>query len=192
MVIAPYKMHPLYWSRLLPIFFLTSAIAVGFPIVIMESLIACRSFGRKPEMHILTPLSRMIPYLIGAYIAFRLGDMLYRGSYVFLLDGSAASIAFWIEFGLLTIVPFCMFMTPDVRRSPSGLLIGAVMYICGVVLNRCAVFFIAYQPPYADKPYVPAIGEFALTIGLICAIVFIYRTIVTLFPVLPAPHSTSE
>jgi Ni/Fe-hydrogenase subunit HybB-like protein len=189
MVIAPYKMHPLYWSRLLPVFFLTSAIAVGFPIVIMESIIAGRSFGRKAEMHILTPLSRMIPYLIGAYIAFRFGDMLYRGSYVFLLDGSAASIVFWIEFGLLTIVPFCMFLTPDVRRSPSGLFIGAAMYIAGVVLNRCAVFFIAYQPPYADKPYVPAIGEFALTIGLVCAIVFIYRTIVTLFPVLPAPHS---
>lgn len=192
MVIAPYKVHPLYWSRLLPIFFLTSAIAVGFPIVIMESIIACRSFGRKPEMHILTPLSRMIPYLIGAYIAFRLGDMLYRGTYIFLFDGSAASIVFWIEFGLLTIVPFCMFMTPDVRRSPSGLFIGAVMYIAGVVLNRCAVFFIAYQPPYADKPYIPAIGEFALTIGLVCAIVFIYRTIVTLFPVLPPPHSTSD
>ena len=192
MVIAPYKVHPLYWSRLLPIFFLTSAIAVGFPIVITESMIACRSFGRKPEMHILTPLARMIPFLMGAYIAFRLGDMLYRGSYVFLLDGSAASIAFWIEFGLLTIVPFCMFLTPDVRRSPNGLLAAAVMYIAGVALNRCAVFFIAYQPPYAEKPYFPAIGEFALTIGLVCAIVFIYRTVVTLFPVLPAPHSTSE
>ena len=192
MTIAPYKVHPLYWSRLLPVFFLTSAIAVGFPIVITESIIACRSFGRKPEMHILTPLSRMIPYLMGAYIAFRLGDMLYRGSYAFLLDGSAASIAFWIEFGLLTIVPFCMFLTPDVRRSPNGLLVAAVMYIAGVVLNRCAVFFIAYRPPYAEKAYVPAIGEFALTIGLVCAIVFVYRAVVTLFPVLPAPHSTSE
>ena len=192
MVIAPYKMHPLYWSRLLPVFFLTSAIAVGFPIVIMESMIVCRSFRRKPEMHILTPLSRIIPFLIGAYIAFRLGDMLYRGSYVFLFDGSAASITFWIEFGLLTVVPFFLFMTPDVRRSASGLFVAAVMYIAGVVLNRCAVFFIAYQPPYADKPYIPAIGEFALTIGLVCAIVFIYRTIVTLLPVLPAPHSTSE
>ena len=192
MVIAPSKMHPLYWSRLMPIFFLTSAIAVGFPVVIMESLIACRSFGRKAEMHILTPLAGMIPYLMGTYIVFRLGDMFYRGSYVFLFDGSAASIAFWIEFGLLTIVPFCMFMTPDIRRSPIGLFVGAVMYIGGVVLNRCAVFFIAFQPPYAEKPYFPAIGEFALTIGLVCAIIFIYRVVVTLFPVLPAPHSTSE
>ena len=192
MVIAPYKVHPLYWSRLLPVFFLMSAIAVGLPIVIVETMIACRSFGRKPQMHILTPLSRIVPFLMGAYIAFRLGDMIYRGTYVFLFDGSAASIVFWIEFGLLTIVPFCLFMTPDVRRSASGLFIAAAMYVAAVMLNRCAVFFIAYQPPYADKPYVPAIGEFALTIGLICTIVFIYRIVVTLFPVLPAPHSTTE
>ncbi len=186
MVISPYKMHPLYWSPMSPLFFLSSAIAVGFPIVILESTIAGRAFNRKPEMHILTPLAKMVPYLLGAYIAFKIGDMVYRGSYVFLLDGSAASIMFWIEFGLLTIVPFFMFMSPDIRRSPRGLLIAATMYIVGVLLNRCTVFFIAYQPLYAEKAYIPAIGEFALTIGLVATIIFVYRAVVTLFPVLPA------
>ena len=134
----------------------------------------------------LTPLSRMCPYLIGAYMFFRLGDMLYRGTYVFLFTPSVASMMFWIEFGLLTVVPFFMFMSRDVRRSPSGLLIAAVMYIAGVVLNRCTVFFIAYKPPYAEQAYIPTIGEFALTIGLLAAIIFVYRVFVTLFPVLPA------
>ena len=189
MVIAPYKLHPLYWSPLLPVLFLSSAIAVGFPMVILESMLAGRAFDRKPEMHVLTPLAKMAPYLLGAYIAFRVGDMLYRGSYVFLFDGSAASITFWIEFGLLTIVPFFMFMSSDVRRSPSGLFIAALMYIVGVLLNRCALFFIAYRPPYAEKAYVPAIGEFALTIGLVAAIMFVYRAVVTLFPVLPVPEN---
>ncbi len=188
MVIAPYKLHPLYWTELLPVLFLTSAIAVGFPVVILESMLAGRAFDRKPEMNILTPLAKMAPYLLGSYIAFRVGDMLYRGSYVFLFDGSAAAIMFWIEFGLLTIVPCCMFMSPDVRRSPGGLLTAALMYIAGVLLNRCTVFFIAYQPPYAEKAYIPAIGEFALTIGLIAAIMFVYRAVVTIFPVLSAPE----
>jgi len=186
MVIAPYKMHPLYWSPIMPILFLSSAIAVGFPIAILESTIASRSFGRKPEMHVLTPLAGMSPYLLGAYITFRIGDILYRGSYVFLFDGSPASIMFLIEFGLLTIGPFVMFMSPDIRRSSSGLFIAALMYVTGVVLNRCTVFFIAYQPPYAEKAYFPAIGEFALTIGLVATIMLIYRAVVTVFPVLPA------
>jgi Ni/Fe-hydrogenase subunit HybB-like protein len=130
----------------------------------------------------------MVPYLLGVYVALRIGDMLYRGSYVFLFEGSAASVVIWIEFGLLTVVPFFMFMSRDIRRSPGGLFITATMYIAGVLLNRCAVFFIAYRPPYAEKAYVPAIGEFALTIGLVASIAFAYRVVVTLFPVLPASH----
>ncbi len=186
MVIAPYKLHPLYCSPMSPAFFLASAIAVGFPVVIMESTLAGRAFGRKAEMHVLTPLAKIVPYLLGTYIALKVGDMVYRGSYAFLFDGTAASIAFWIEFGLLTIVPFVMFMSPDVRRSHAGLVTAAAMYIAGVALNRCTVFFIAYRPPYADRAYVPSLGEFALTIGLIAAIMFVYRVVVTLLPVLPA------
>ncbi len=186
-VIAPYKLHPLYWSRLAPLFFLSSAIAVGFPMVIVESLASSWAFGRKPEMHVLRLLARLAPYLLGMYIALKLGDMFYRGTYVLLFEYSAASVIFWIEFGLLTVVPFFMFMSSDIRRSPSGLFGAAIMYVLGVLLNRCAVFFVAYEPPYAESAYIPAIGEFALTIGLISAIAFIYRAVVTFFPVLQAP-----
>ena len=62
------------------------------------------------------------------------------------------------------------------------------MYVVGILLNRSTVFFIAYKPLYASKAYIPAIGEFALTIGLIATIVFVYRTFVTILPVLPAPE----
>ena len=73
-----------------------------------------------------------------------------------------------------------VFMSPEIRRSPSGLFIAAIMYLGAVLLYRCAVFFIAYTPPYAEKAYVPAIGEFALTIGLVATIIFVYRVMVTL------------
>ncbi|MCK7523449.1 MAG: polysulfide reductase NrfD [Ignavibacteriales bacterium] len=53
MVIAGPKMHPLWQTPILPLLFLLSAISVGFPMVIFESLIASRSLGLKPEMHIL-------------------------------------------------------------------------------------------------------------------------------------------
>ena len=188
MVIAPSKMHPLYSSLLGPLFFLTSAFAVGLTMIIFESMIAGRSFGRKPEMHILTPISKIIPYLLGIYIAAKLGDMFYRGTYVYLFEGSAPVIMFWIEFGLLTVVPFFMFMSSDIRHSSRGLFIAAAMYVLGILLNRCTVFFIAYEPLYAAKAYIPAIGEFALTIGLIATIMFVYRVFVTILPVLPAPE----
>jgi Ni/Fe-hydrogenase subunit HybB-like protein len=188
MVIAPYKMHPLYNSFLSTLFFLSSAIAVGYPMVIFESMIAFRFFGRKLRMEILSPLARFVPYLLGIYIALKIGDMIYRGTYVFLFERSIQSFMFWLEFGFLTVVPFFMLLSSEVRKSPGWLLAASAMYIIGVLLNRATVFFIAYQPPYAEKAYFPAIGEFAITIGLIAAIMFVYRALVTIFPVLPAPE----
>jgi Ni/Fe-hydrogenase subunit HybB-like protein len=184
MVIAPYKMHPLYCSLWSPLLFLTSAFAVGLAMILCESLLAARSFNREPEMHILTPLARILPFLLGLYIAIRLADTIYRGAHLFLFDGTAASIMFWIEFGALTVVPFCMLMSADIRRSPRGLFVAAAMYVVGILLNRCATFFVAYQPAYARRAYFPAITEFLLTLGLVCAIVFVYRLAATFLPVL--------
>jgi Ni/Fe-hydrogenase subunit HybB-like protein len=117
--------------------------------------------------------------------------MIYRGTYVYLFEFSTPVIMFWIEFGLLTVVPFFMLMSSDVRRSPRALFIAASMYVVGILLNRSTVFFIAYEPFYSAKAYIPAIGEFALTIGLIATIVFVYRAFVTILPVLPAPENES-
>ena len=79
-------------------------------------------------------------------------------------------------------------MSADIRNNPLSLFITASMYIFGILLNRCTVFFIAVKPPYAEKAYMPSFGEFALTIGLIATLMFVYRLFVTILPVLPAPE----
>ena len=63
MLIAPYKLSPLWYTPILPLLLLMSAIATGFPMVVVESMIAARSFKFKPEMHILSNLARITPVL---------------------------------------------------------------------------------------------------------------------------------
>jgi len=190
MVIAPYKLHPLYWSQFLPLFFLLSAIAVGFPMIIIESLLSARTLKREPEMHVLTQLAKYCPWLMGIYILFRTTDLLLRGTWIFLFEPSTANLVFWIEFGLLTVVPCCLFMSRDVRSNPRALAIASGMYVLGIALNRCAIFFLAVNPPYAQKAYVPALTEFGLTIGLVLCIIFCYRAAVHWLPVLPASEQS--
>jgi Ni/Fe-hydrogenase subunit HybB-like protein len=85
MLIAPYKVHPLWYTPILPLLFLLSAIAAGYPMVTFESLLVSWSFKRRPEMEVLTPLAKFMPVLMGLYLAFKLGDMMVRGTYVYLL-----------------------------------------------------------------------------------------------------------
>ncbi len=186
MVLAPYKMHPLWWTPILPLLFLLSAISVGFPMVIFESLVAARSFGRKPEMHVLGPLGKVVAAILFLYLAFKLGDMSVRGTAHYLTDGSVQSYMFMAELGLGVILPLLMFICPAVRRSPRLLLTAAALVVFGVLFNRINVFITAYHPVYKQAQYFPSIGEVAVTVGLMAGLMFVYRVLVTIFPVLPA------
>lgn len=191
LVIAPSKLHPLWWTPISPLLFLLSAIAVGFPMVIFESIWASWSLKRKPEMHILAPLARFVPWVLGVYLAFKLGDVIWRGTYAYLLPLDTQSVCWLAEVGLGVALPMVMLGLPRVRRSPRWLFVAALLIVAGVLFNRVNVFLIGYSPPFAEGTYFPSLGEFAVTIGLIAALVLCYRLIVTWFPVLDKPHEAT-
>jgi len=184
MVIAPYKLHPLWWSPISPIFFLVSAMMVGLPMVIFTMLFGSWSLKRKPEMHVLAPLSRYILVFLVLYFGTKVGDMIVRQTYHHLLPVSVQSVSFIVELLLGVIVPFFLLLSPKIRNSPKWLGISTLMVILGVVLNRLNVFVIAYHPPYAEKTYFPSITEMAVSLGLVAALMLTWRVAVTYLPIL--------
>ena len=184
MLIAPSKMHPLWFTPISPLLFLLSAVAVGYPMVIVESMVAARSFRLNPEMDVLTPLSRFIPVFLGLYLAVKIGDMTIRGTWKYLADGSPQAPWFVAEMLFGVIVPFGMLLAEKVRRTPSLLFSAALLVVLGVALNRVNVFLVAYRPPFAQAAYVPHAGEVAITAALIAALVLLYRFTVMNFPVI--------
>ncbi len=186
MLIAPYKVHPLWYTPVLPLLFLLSAFAAGYPMVTFESIIVAKSFDRPPEMHVLTPLAKFMPLLMGIYLAAKLGDMIIRGTYVYLLDGTYQTNAFLVEVAIGVVLPFFMLLFKRVRRSPGWLFIASTIFVLGILLNRINVFVVSYTPPYKLVSYFPALGEIFVTIGLIAALMFVYRVAVFIFPVLGA------
>jgi Ni/Fe-hydrogenase subunit HybB-like protein len=187
MVIAGPKMHPLWQTPVLPLLFLLSAIAVGFPMVIFESMTASKSFGLKPEMEVLSPLSFTIAPLLGIYLAFKIGDMFIRQTFVYLSEINTASVMFTIEVLVGIIIPLRMFLSKKVLQTPSLLFTACSLVILGVFLNRINNFVVAYTPPYSFGQYFPSIGEISVTVGFISILVLLYRLIVLNFPVISLP-----
>lgn len=184
MVIAPTKMHPIWYTPILPLLFLLSAIAVGFPMVIFESLLASRSFKLEPELPLLASIARYTPVLLGVYLAVKVGDLTIREAWPAVFAFSAQSVMFLIEISIGVLAPIIILSITRFRRSVTGLFTAASMVIGGVVLNRINVFLVAYKPLYADKPYFPSLMEIMVTLGLVAALVLLYRLLVINFPVL--------
>jgi Ni/Fe-hydrogenase subunit HybB-like protein len=187
MIIAGPKMHPLWQTPILPLLFLLSAISVGFPMVIFESLLASRSLGLKPEMPVLSRLGRFIVPILGLYLAFKIGDMVIRETYVHLMRFTTESVMFAVEILVGVVIPLRLALSRAVLNSPLGLFVTSSLIIFGVLLNRINNFVIAYSPPYATHSYHPSFGELSVTIGCVAAIVLLYRLFVLNFPIVSLP-----
>lgn len=192
MIIAGQKMHPLWQTPVLPLLFLLSAFAVGFPMVIMESLAASRSFGLKPETDVLASLSKFIAPLLGVYLLGKLGDMVIRETFVYLNEFNSITILFGIEIIIGVVVPLRMFLSKAVRNSPTGLFIASMLVIFGVLMNRFNNFVTAYNPPYALESYLPSFGEISVTLGFVAFEILAYRLLVKIFPVISIPSDKAN
>jgi octaheme c-type cytochrome (tetrathionate reductase family) len=192
MLIAPTKLSPLWNTPILPLLFLLSAIMVGFPMVILESIYANISFGRDPEMDLLTPLTRVIPWFLGAYGVVKIGDLVVRHGQLNFLEDPAATTSLTVEILLGIVAPFLLFLNTAVRRSMGWLFFTVSLIIFGVVLNRINVFLVGYNAPYTTTAYFPSVGEIAMTIAIVSSILFCYRFFVTFFPILPGYVPATE
>jgi Ni/Fe-hydrogenase subunit HybB-like protein len=74
MVIAGYKLSPLWQTSLLPLFFLLSAIAMGFAVTAFESILSSVAFKRPFETPMLSKLAGVMAWVVAVYLVLRLAD----------------------------------------------------------------------------------------------------------------------
>jgi Ni/Fe-hydrogenase subunit HybB-like protein len=184
MLIAPYKLHDLWYTPLSPLLFLTSAVSVGPCMVIFEGTLASKFFGRKPETELLGSFARYIPIFLGTYLLLRVGDLAYRGVLAQAFDGSVAGNSFLLEFALFA-APYFLLKRRSVRMHGTKLFLCALSVICAVVLNRFNVFLIGVDMAPGFN-YFPSVGEFAITFAFIAFGVLLYKIGVNYLPILEA------
>jgi len=171
-LIVPDKLHPLWYSPLLPKLFFLSAVAAGIAMVSLESLIASRVFQREREVEILQGLARWTAGALFVYLALRFGDLVYREKLPYLFDGSGASHLFWFEIAVGFLFPMVLLYVRR-RGSAKQIFAGQVLVILGLFLNRFDTNFLS-QLPHGGV-YFPSWMEIAITLGLIALAVLLYR-----------------
>ena len=182
MLIAKYRIHELWHSPLLPFHFLVSAIAIGFPMVVIESYLSARTFQRKVELNLLSDLVKITPYVLAIYMGGKLIDLIVLGKAQYLL--SAWGVVYIIENLMVAVLPFIFFIKKSYRDNPRWIFYTSVMMALGIILNRLNTYIITYEPrPGFD--YFPSIGEFAVTAMLIAFLFVGYKLLANYFPVLP-------
>src|SRR5450759_3107439 len=84
-LIIPGRMHPLWYSNIIPFLFFISCVAAGLAMIIFESFLSSRAFKREIEMPLLTELSRVLAVVLALLFTVRIQDLMSRDAlqYVF-------------------------------------------------------------------------------------------------------------
>ena len=181
-LIMPHRLHPLWYSPILPLLFLVSAISLGLMMVVAESLTTAWIYRREPEIPLLEGLARAALPVLGLYFLMRVGDLAWRGQLRH-LDTSLPGLLFMVEMLLAVLLPMALLALPRVRRSRWGLGCASGLVVAGLVLNRVTVSGIATLSSTGDS-YSPAWTEFAISLGIVAAAALVFFFMVEHFKVL--------
>ena len=189
MLMAGYKLSPLWHTSTLPLLFLFTALFMGFAMVIFEGMLSSRIYKLGDETHLLAKIGKIIAYLIGVYLILRLQNIFVRGAMPEAFSGSFLGYMFLLENALL-LGGMLILAYPGYRHSPRLLFIAAVLVLCGGALFRFNTYIIGYNPGTGWK-YFPSIGEQMITYGLIALEIAGYILFVKIFTVFSAGHKSA-
>ncbi|MBM4453710.1 MAG: Ni/Fe-hydrogenase cytochrome b subunit [Chloroflexi bacterium] len=189
LLMMPYNLNPLWYTPILPLLFLASAIAVGPAMVIFESTISGRVFGHRIGQDIMAGLGRAIPYILGIYLMLKLVDLTARGNIGLIFTEYPLNLLWWAEILIGVVAPIILLSMPGVRQSSRKVFWSATLVIIGLVLNRFNVSLIALAPR-PGTIYLPSLMELAISIGLVADALLVIILAHRLLPM--ANHKPAE
>ena len=192
-LIMPEKLHPFWYTPLLPVFFFISAIAVGLAMTIFESSMSSKHFGQQLELPILQELGRVLVVVLSVYGILRFEDLLHRGALQLAFQPGYEMYLFWLEIALSLIAPLILLSQRKVRSTAGGLYVAAVLVVLGFITNRLNVSITGLESS-AGMHYVPKWTEIAVTGAIIAAGFALFGMAAKYLPIFPGEekHSASE
>ncbi|MBI3474519.1 MAG: Ni/Fe-hydrogenase cytochrome b subunit [Acidobacteria bacterium] len=184
-LIMPGKLHPFWYTPLLPVFFFLSAIAVGLAMTIFESSMSAKHFGRQLELPIIQELGRVLLVVLGVIAILRFEDLLHRGMLAQTLKPSYEMYLFWLEISLSAVLPLILLTQKKIRSSAGGLYVIAVLVVLGFITNRLNVSITGLEAS-AGMHYVPKWPELAITGAIIAAGFALFGLAAKYLPIFPA------
>ena len=184
-LIMPTKLHPLWYSPILPILFWISAVAAGLGMVIFESGLSARAFGRALEFDVLQSVSKVMAAFLGLFLIVRFLDLAWRGALpqAFRLGGQGSYEAgmFWLETALLAL-PILLVAIPRVRANPQALVACSAVTVSGFLVNRLNVSTTGLDAS-SGVHYFPSWMEIAVTMSIVVVGLNLFRLAARYLPV---------
>ncbi|MBK7979352.1 MAG: polysulfide reductase NrfD [Ignavibacteriae bacterium] len=197
-LIVPKRLHPIWYSSLLPVHFYISCIAAGLSMIIFESYYIARSMTKDEgfsntglKMEVLSGISTAILAALVLGFLLKLNDLMENGKLVYLTKLTQESVLFYLEIIIGTIIPIYLLGFGNYRNDKKWLFITSIFVLSGFILNRLNVCVTGLIKS-SGYNYFPSFDEISITLMLVVIAVIAFRAVAKYFPVFESEHDTEK
>ncbi|HEY6073244.1 MAG TPA: Ni/Fe-hydrogenase cytochrome b subunit, partial [Anaerolineales bacterium] len=190
-VIMSERVHPLWYTSLLPLLFFISSVASGLAMVVAGGTVSYWVFKRSLPQKLVGDLAKFIPWIMLVYAAIKFGELIYSGDISYLTHRDMYSTLYLLEMLVGVAAPIILFALPQVRSSRAMSFFAAALLLLGIFVNRFNVAWFSLKPVEGFS-YFPSFSEIAIQVGVISAIIFVYTLVGHYFPLFEGLAPTEE
>ena len=184
-LIVPGRLHPLWYSPLLPVLFFLSCLAAGLSTIVFLCLRVTRFARRRLPAEVLPDLGKVIAVVLALFGLVRLQDLGDRGVLRAGTLGSYEGLMFAGEFLFGVIVPLAVLLIPRARRSRAGLYAASMLVLIGFAANRMNTVVTGLES-WPRTTYFPSWQEIAISLGIAALGFTLFGLAARFFGVIPA------
>ncbi|MBS1238838.1 MAG: Polysulfide reductase NrfD [Deltaproteobacteria bacterium] len=191
-LIAPSKLHPLWYSPYLALYFFVSSIVAGLSMVIFEGSLAHKHFHDKMDAEHLREadgvalgFAKAASWVLAGYFIMKVIGIAQTNAWGYL--GSGYGLWFLVEMLGFVLLP-CYFYAIGAREKNLKIIRRTAAWtVLGIVVNRFNVGLVAfnYHLPSSER-YFPHWMEIGISVFVVTIGILVYRFIVTHMPILYA------
>jgi len=188
LLLAGTKINPLWQSPVMPLLYLIAAVFCGLGFTIFLLMIVCLRYARNLDAAVLAELANLLAGVCFAFLAVRIGDLIWRHQLRAAFAFDRMSFLFLFESAMI-LTPALALCFRRIRETPRALLNMSAVACLGGMLYRFIPTSIAYVP-LRSTAYFPSAPELVMAAGYIAmgSLAFVFA--VNYFAVLPGEAGT--
>ncbi|MBU8911565.1 MAG: polysulfide reductase NrfD [Desulfobacterales bacterium] len=189
-MIAPSKLHPLWYSSYLPIYFFISSMFAGMSMVIFEGSLAHRHLKYKmDETHlkestgVALGFAKAASLVMMGYACIKIVGLSIDSNWHYLATGWG--LWFLLELVGFVLFPAILYAMGSREKNLMFIRLASIWTVLGIVLNRLNISVVAFNwhLPSAER-YYPSFMEIGTSVFIVTLGIVVYRFIATRMPIL--------
>ena len=189
-LIAPSKLHPLWYSSYLPVYFFISSVIAGLSMVIFEGSLSHKNFHDKmDEAHlkeadgVVLGFGKAAAFVLFGYFIIKVVGVAVDNNWHHLASGWG--LWFLVEMLGFVLLPCYLYAVGTRDKNVKMIRRTSLLAVLGIVLNRFNISMVAfnYHLPASER-YFPHWMEIAISLFIVTIGVLVFRFVVTRMPIL--------